>query len=275
MSVYVITGVSKGIGASLSGAFGFVKDISADPKNLVVGLVRDKAATEKKVATELGDRTNVHILHGDLDSYASLKQAAADTAKIVRGRGIDYLVANGAFISQLDAYDPIGALSDKVEELEDVTSNLFKTNIVGNIHFFNLFLPLIMKGKVKKVIAISSGHGDLESINNNEIKICSLYAAAKAALNVIVAKFSAQYKKDGVLFFSISPGIVEVGHFDNEQIKGLTTFMDKIKVYAPHFKGGVPVDEAVRTIRSLWERASIETGYAGAFVSQFGNKHWV
>jgi NAD(P)-dependent dehydrogenase (short-subunit alcohol dehydrogenase family) len=90
--------------------FEFVKQISEDPKNLVVGLVRDKAATEKKVAAELGDHSNVHILHADLTSYASLKQAAADTAKIVGERGIDYLVANGAFPSLFDAYDPIGAL---------------------------------------------------------------------------------------------------------------------------------------------------------------------
>jgi hypothetical protein len=62
------------------------------------------------VAAELGDRSNVHILHGDLDNYASLKQAATDTANIVGERGIDYLVANGAFISQFDAYDPIGRL---------------------------------------------------------------------------------------------------------------------------------------------------------------------
>ena len=87
-----------------------VKQISEDPKNLVVSLVRNKVATEKKVAAELGDRSNVYILHGDLTSYASLKQAAADTAKIVGERGIDYLVANGAFLSFFDAYDPIGAL---------------------------------------------------------------------------------------------------------------------------------------------------------------------
>ena len=88
----------------------FVKQISEDSKNIVVGLVCDKAATEKKVAAELGDRSNVHILHADLTSYASLKQAAANTAKIVGERGIDYLVANGAFPSLFDAYDPIGAL---------------------------------------------------------------------------------------------------------------------------------------------------------------------
>ena len=90
--------------------FEFVKQISEDPANLVVGLVRDKAATEEKVVAELGDRSNVHILHADLTSYASLKQAAADTAKLVGQRGVDYLVANGAFSSHFDAYDPIGAL---------------------------------------------------------------------------------------------------------------------------------------------------------------------
>ena len=62
------------------------------------------------MAAELGDRANVHILHGDLISYASLKEAAADTGKIVGERGIDYLVANGAFLSFFDAFDPIGAL---------------------------------------------------------------------------------------------------------------------------------------------------------------------
>ncbi len=87
-----------------------MKQISEDSENLVVGLVRDKATTEKKVAAELGDRPNVHILHADLTNYASLKQAAAETTKIVGERGIDYLVGNGAFPSQFDGYAPIGAL---------------------------------------------------------------------------------------------------------------------------------------------------------------------
>ena len=105
--------------------------------------------------------------------------------------------------------------SDKVEELEDVSSKSFQTNVVGNIHLFNLFLPLVMKGKVKKVITISSGHADLDFINDFDIENSALYSASKAAMNVIVAKFNAQYRKDGVLFVSISPGAVEVGHFEN------------------------------------------------------------
>ena len=72
-----------------------------------------------------------------------------------------------------------------------------------------------MKGKVKKVIAISSGQADIDLINDLEIEVSPLYSASKAAMNVIVAKFNAQYKKDGVLFISISPGVIEVGHYVN------------------------------------------------------------
>ncbi|SPO03145.1 related to protoporphyrinogen oxidase [Cephalotrichum gorgonifer] len=272
MSVYVITGVSKGIG------FEFVRQISEDPKNLVVGIVRDKDTTEAKVATELSGRSNIHIVHGDLTSYASLKQAAANTANIVGERGVDYLIANGAFMSKFDAFDSIGVLGEKAEELEAVASKMFQTNVVGNIHLFNLFIPLIMKGKVKKVIALSSGHADLDLINQLDIEQSTLYSATKAAMNVIVAKFSAQYKKDGVLFFGVSPGVVDVGHFDNvtpEQTQGLGEVMGRFAAYAPHFKGPTPVDEAIRTVRSLVEKASIENGYGGAFVSHLGNKQWL
>ena len=102
---------------------------------------------------------------------------------------------------------------EEPEELDDFADELFKTNVTGNIHFFNLFMPLVLKGKTKKVIAITSGHADLDFINNFDVENSALYSASKAALNVIVAKFSAQYKKDGVLVFSMSPGVVEVGHF--------------------------------------------------------------
>lgn len=53
------------------------------------------------------------------------------------------------------------------------------------------------------------------------------------------------------------------------------SFMGKLQVYAPDFKGPTPVDEAVRTMRSTWEKISIDSGYGGAFISQFGNKQWL
>ena len=70
-----------------------------------------------------------------------------------------------------------------------------------------------MKSDVKKVLTISTGLADLDLTNEYEFDIGALYAASKAAMNIIVAKFSAQYKKDGVLFLSISPGVVDVGRY--------------------------------------------------------------
>ncbi len=71
----------------------------------MIGLVRDKASVEKRVNTELGDRRNIHILHGDLTSYSSLRQASDDATKLVGDRGIDYLIANASYMPDLDAYD--------------------------------------------------------------------------------------------------------------------------------------------------------------------------
>jgi len=87
-----------------------VKQISEDPKNLIVGLVRNKDATEKKMKEELSGRSNIHIVHADLNSHASLKQAAADTAEIVGDRGIDVLVANAGLVTYFDGFKPIGNL---------------------------------------------------------------------------------------------------------------------------------------------------------------------
>ncbi|EAT82256.1 hypothetical protein SNOG_09921 [Parastagonospora nodorum SN15] len=238
MSVYVITGVSRGIG------FEFVKQFSEDSNNLIVGLVRDKATTEKKVAAELGDRSNVHILHADLTNYASLKQAAADTAEIVGERGIDYLVANGGIVPYLDGFGPIGALY--------------------------VYFPLVTVWFV--------ANADLDFTNEVGIDIGSLYAASKAAMNIIVAKFSVQYKSDGVLFMAISPGVVEVGHYSDitpQETEGLMAFVGKLAAYAPHFKGPISTEESVRAVSSVWEKASIENGDGGTFVSHLGNKQWV
>lgn len=77
---------------------------------MFVGIVRNKPATVDRVKSELSGRSNIHIVEGDLASYASLKKAAAEVESIVGDRGIDYIVANGGLVSEFDAFGPIGAL---------------------------------------------------------------------------------------------------------------------------------------------------------------------
>jgi len=90
MPSYLVTGASRGIGVSRIdrrthirrlenreaetnlNQFELLRQISEDHNNVVVGLVRDKASTDKKVAAEL-NRPNIHIVQGDLTDYDSLK----------------------------------------------------------------------------------------------------------------------------------------------------------------------------------------------------------
>jgi NAD(P)-dependent dehydrogenase (short-subunit alcohol dehydrogenase family) len=279
-----------------------IRQFSEDPNNLAIGLVRDKAATENKVASEIGkERSNIHIIHADLTSHKTLKEAAGLVADIVGDRGVDYLVANGAYQPTYDAFDPVSKLEDDPEETDRVAQQTFNTNVMGNVHFMNLFVPLVLKGKTKKVFALSSGHGDLDFVRDSKMTVSPLYSASKAALNIIVAKLGAQYASQGVLFVSMSPGVIDtqpygegefrtgrivrvldltLTHIDYcavspENMQKLQDIMGKFATYAPHFKGPIQVDEAVATLRSTWEKLSLEDGFSGAFVSQHGTKQWV
>lgn len=103
--------------------------------------------------------------------------------------------------------------------MEEEMLAVFKSNVIGNVNLFNLFMPLILKGQQKKVAFISSGHADLEFIRTSEIESNAPYSVNKAAGNIVVAKFGAEYAKQGVLFISISPGVVDTGHFDPSKCK--------------------------------------------------------
>lgn len=190
----------------------FLTQYSADPNNTVIGIVRNKATTEKKLAEDpvLQGRSNIHILEADVTDYSALQRTVTETAAITGG-SLDYIIANAAFLPLFDGYDPIGKLGEKPEELTKIMRELFETNVIANVHLFNLFLPLVLKGQAKKIIAISSGMSDPVFTNNYDITPGALYAASKAAMNLIVAKFSAQYKADGVLFLALCPGMVDTG----------------------------------------------------------------
>lgn len=105
--------------------------------------------------------------------------------------------------SASSASDPVKLEADLVDS--------FQTNVVGNVHLFGLFLPLVQKGQAKKVITITTGMADLDFINNFDIANGAPYTISKAAMNAAIAKFNAEYKKDGVLFMGISPGLVNTG----------------------------------------------------------------
>lgn len=95
-----------------------------------------------------------------------------------------------------------------IEVQEDDFLESFKVNVLGLVNVVHAFLPLVRKGIVKKVINLSTGMADLDLIHKTDLDIGAPYAASKAAANVVIAKYAAALKDEGILFLSMSPGYV-------------------------------------------------------------------
>jgi NAD(P)-dependent dehydrogenase (short-subunit alcohol dehydrogenase family) len=104
------------------------------------------------------------------------------------------------------------------KSLEEDLLDTYKINVIGNIHLLNLYMPLILKGTVKKVIVISSGYADFALNNDFDCEEAGPYCLSKVAMNMVTVKFSALYKRQGVLFFNLTPGSSEVGQNDGGEL---------------------------------------------------------
>lgn len=93
----------------------------------------------------------------------------------------------------------------------------FRINVVGNINLYNAYIPLVLNGSTKKVITLSTGHADIDMVTKYKVAVGIPYTVSKAALNMVVAKFHADYSEQGVLFMSICPGFVDNGHQDDSK----------------------------------------------------------
>jgi NAD(P)-dependent dehydrogenase (short-subunit alcohol dehydrogenase family) len=113
------------------------------------------------------------------------------------------------------SFDPFSQLGQDPEQLTRDLNDCFSTNVISNVHLFNIFMPLILKGDVKKVITLTTGMADQDLVLKYNIYEGAPYAVSKAAMNMVTAKFQAEYEKDGVLFMGICPGMVETGMYDD------------------------------------------------------------
>jgi len=177
-------------------------------------------------------------------------------------------------------------------------------NVIGTLNAIAAFIPLIKKGKVKKVFALSSGMGDLDFTNELDMDMAVPYSISKAALNMVMSKFSASYKKDGILFMSISPGavdseddgrgtnapVVDVDgplsqslypvrpwHKDSSvaELQKRKEQGEKFQQYEPGYTKPLNTQESVNYMLNLLPKRSIENGDNGAFISHLGNKRWL
>ncbi|KAJ7665071.1 hypothetical protein DFH06DRAFT_985760 [Mycena polygramma] len=265
MSSYVVTGASRGIGLE------FVKQLSADGENTVFALVRNQTTATN--LTELS-RNNVIVLEADVTDPKALELAATAVSRATSGK-LDYLINNAAMPHfsglPLDQFPSPEALET------DLLVN-FKNNTISVVHCTNAFLPLLRNGSVKKVITLSSGVADTEFTLSGGAVGQVGYAISKAALNMVVAKYAAQYKADGFVFLALCPGVVDTsatatGPPSAEALEEMKLLGPAIAKVAPHFKGPITTEESVKMQLEVINRWTVEK--TGAFVSHFGNKQWI
>ncbi|KAK7915220.1 hypothetical protein PG985_012923 [Apiospora marii] len=201
MPSYVVSGASRGLG------YAFIKVLASDPANTVIGLARNKKATEDRLKED--GVTNVHILAADVTDETALRQAASEAGRILGGKGLDVLINNAGYVSDLSALKPLTEFEDDIQGIVDDTRKSFEVNVTGVLQTTYTFLPLIQQGDLKKVATISSGMGDLDFVNEFGVFQAAPYGISKAATSMLVAKFQASYRDQGILFVSICPGSVD------------------------------------------------------------------
>ncbi|EPQ60223.1 NAD P-binding protein [Gloeophyllum trabeum ATCC 11539] len=266
MPSYAIVGASRGIGLE------FVKQLSADPKNVVFGLVRNPAGSTK--LTEI-KAPNVHVVKADITDRKSLDAAAAEVAKVTGG-SLDVLVNNAALLPEGRTQRSLGGYGpDEQETLAEDLREAFNVNVVGVVHSINAFLPLLKKGSLKKVITLSTGTADVDFTLKVNFPITAPYSISKAALNMVVAKYAVEYKNEGIAFLAISPGLVNTSEKppSPEELEVFKALIATFQKDYPHWNGPITPEESVKLMLKVINGFTIEQ--TGAFVSHYGNKQWL
>lgn len=182
--VAVVTGASKGIGASIA------KHFAADGAKVVVNYASSKEAADKVVKT-ITDNGGIAIsVQGDISKEADVIRLFEETRKAFGT--LDILVNNAAH----QQYLPIEQVS--VENFH----KHFDTNVLGATLAIQKSLQLF-SDKGGSIMNISSVAGKLPMAG------VLLYSATKAAINAITISLSKELGAKNIRVNSILPGATE------------------------------------------------------------------
>ncbi|UKZ69226.1 uncharacterized protein TrAtP1_010236 [Trichoderma atroviride] len=261
MPSYVVTGSSKGLGYAL------VKVLASNPLNTVIGLVRDPTVTRARLDAD--GIFNVHVVAADISDGTAVRNAAEETKRFLGGAGLDVLINNAAYVSVTTALTSLKDFEHNTQTVLEEAQKSFDINVSGVAQTVFAFLPLLREGKMKKIVGISSGMGDIDLINGVNLANAAPYAVSKAALSTMFAKFNAAYQDEELLFFTICPGLVDTAEgnttLSSDDLSRLQIMNAKFEEYAPGFKAADPITAAESCLSAI-ARSSLKKGVWG-FIS--------
>ena len=77
------------------------------------------------------------------------------------------------------------------------------------IHSISAFVPLLRAGDAKRIVVISTGGADPQTVFHAGIGDMVAYGTTKAAAVMIATKWATKLKDDGFVVVSLTPGLVD------------------------------------------------------------------
>ena len=216
--VAIVTGASKGIGASIA------KYFAAEGAKVVVNYASSKEGANK-VVKDITDNGGIAIsVQGDVSKEADVIRLFEET-KNAFGT-LDVLV-NNAGIYQYEPIEEVSAASFHQQ---------FNINVLGSLLAIQASLKLF-GDKGGNIINISSG------ASNTPLPTGSVYSATKAALDAITISLSKEFSGRNIHINSILPGVVETEGSHSAGFIG-SDFEAKLVANTPLGRTGQPEDIA-------------------------------
>ncbi|KAI0675605.1 NAD-P-binding protein [Trametes maxima] len=189
-TTWLVTGASRGIG------FEITRQLLASADNTVIAGARTPEKADKLNALKDSAKGSLRVVKLDVSDFDSVYAAAKELEPVLSETGLDYLV-NNAGIGSLDT----GYTVDPEELLR-----ILRVNVAGPALMSKVFLPFLEKGRVKKILHISSTVGSIASIESIGT-IAASYAVSKTALNMLTAK--QKLERPDITVIAVCPGWVK------------------------------------------------------------------
>ncbi len=182
--VAVVTGASKGIGASIA------KHFAAEGAKVVVNYASSKDGADEVVKAITDNGGTAIAVQGDVSKEADVRRLFDETKNAF---GTLDILVNNAGIYQ---YEPIEEVSPETFHQQ------FNINVLGSILAIQASLKLF-GDTGGNIINISSEAG------KSPLPTGSVYSATKAALDAITISLSKEFSGKNIRINSILPGVVE------------------------------------------------------------------
>lgn len=216
--VAVVTGASKGIGASIA------KQLGAEGASVVVNYASSKSGADKVVAEITSNGGKAMAVQGDVAKKSDIDRLFAETRKAF-GR-LDILVNNAGIY----AFGP----------LETVTEEQFHSQ-------FNLNVLGLLLASQKAVELFDSSGGSIINVSSvvgvSPLPGASVYSASKAAVDAITKSLAKELGPKKIRVNSINPGMIET---EGVQAAGFleSDFRKQVEAQTPLGRIGRPNDVA-------------------------------